>query len=157
MGKYTAIEIANWYIERATADGEVLTNLKIQKLLHIANGWALCFFDEPLFNDKIEAWPYGPVVPSVYKEFKHYGAGSVEQTDFAPNVDEQTKKVLESVWRFYGGKTAITLVALTHKENSPWSQVYRGGVGKGLTISNEVIKKHYDELASAQDNQSKVN
>lgn len=148
MSKQNAIQVANWFIERAAKDGEVLTNLKIQKLIHIANGWNLTFCGQPLFNDQIEAWPYGPVVPSVYQEFKHYGAGSLCQTDFAPSLEGKTNEVLESVWKSYGGLSAVKLVAMTHGSDSPWNQVYRGGIGRGMTIPSELIKKHYDQLAA---------
>ena len=46
-----------------------LTNLKLQKLLYCAYGVHLALFSEKLFNDQIQAWKLGPVVPIIYQEF----------------------------------------------------------------------------------------
>ncbi len=40
--------------------------MKLHKLLYYAAGWHLGFTGEPLFDEDIEAWQYGPVVPSIY-------------------------------------------------------------------------------------------
>ena len=55
--------------------GDLMTNLRLQKLLYFAQGWHLARFGRPLFDASIEAWPYGPVVPEVYRAYKEYGAG----------------------------------------------------------------------------------
>jgi uncharacterized phage-associated protein len=40
-------------------------------MLYYAQGWHLAFFDFPLFEDNIYAWKYGPVIHSVYHNYKH--------------------------------------------------------------------------------------
>lgn len=67
---YKSREIADYIILYFQEHGEPLTNLKLQKLLYYAKGWYLALYDKPLFNDKIEAWVHGPVVPSIYHAFK---------------------------------------------------------------------------------------
>ncbi len=148
MQAHTAIQIANWFIDRASRDGEVLTNLKLQKLVHIANGWHLHFKNEPLFGDDVEAWPYGPVIPAVYHAFKSFGAGAVTEVGQVPVLTGDTLQIVESVWNSYGKISAITLVGMTHKPGSPWSQTVAKGLGQGTVIPRDSIKMHYDELAT---------
>jgi len=145
---HTAIKIANWFIDRASRDGEVLTNLKLQKLLHIANGWHLHFKSEPLFFDQVEAWRFGPVVPAVYHAFKSFGAGAVTKVGQAAELAGDTLQIVESVWDSYGEIPAVTLVGMTHKPDSPWSQTVGKGLGQGTVIPQATIKMHYDELAT---------
>ena len=57
--------------------GDMMTNLRLQKLLYFAQGWHLARYGKPLFDDDIEAWQYGPVVPSVYNAYKQYGRGGI--------------------------------------------------------------------------------
>lgn len=67
---YNALDVARKVIAATNeAVGDSITNLKLQKLLYYLQGHWLATFDGPLFGDKIEAWRYGPVVPSVYSHF----------------------------------------------------------------------------------------
>ena len=53
--------------------GEVfddLTNMKLNKLLYFAQGYYLKKYGRPLFDNAIEAWEHGPVVPEVYSAYK---------------------------------------------------------------------------------------
>ena len=68
--KYTAFHIANYFLWRAWEEGVEVTPLKLIKLVYIAYGWNLVLNkDRPkLFEERIEAWKYGPVIPSVYHD-----------------------------------------------------------------------------------------
>ncbi len=46
--------------------GDVITQLKLQKLMYIAQGIHLALYDAPLFKEEIEAWQHGPVVRELY-------------------------------------------------------------------------------------------
>ncbi len=36
--------------------------------------------DKPLFEDDIQAWAYGPVVPNVYHEYKKYNFNYIDNS-----------------------------------------------------------------------------
>ena len=77
---YKASDIAKVLISRAEhASGgeELMTNMKLQKMLYYQQGFHLAYFGTPLFDEEIEAWMYGPVVPSVYDEYKNYGKNGI--------------------------------------------------------------------------------
>ena len=58
----SAFDVAAYILEN---QGE-MTTLKLQKLVYYAQAWSLSLDKTPLFDEKIEAWPNGPVVKDLY-------------------------------------------------------------------------------------------
>jgi Uncharacterized phage-associated protein len=81
---HKASDIAKIILKLSNPDvGDIISNLKLQKLLYYVQGFALAMYDKPLFDEDIEAWMYGPVVPCVYQEYKEFGSGAIEfDSDF---------------------------------------------------------------------------
>lgn len=62
---YRAIDTA-YYLLKVAGDKQLeITNLKLQKLIYIANGYMLAIHDAPLINEAPQAWKYGPVIHSI--------------------------------------------------------------------------------------------
>ncbi len=71
---HSVIDVANYFLSLVNEDqGEGITNMKMQKLVYYAQGFSLAMLNKPLFEEPIEAWQYGPVVPTLYHAFKKYG------------------------------------------------------------------------------------
>ncbi len=85
----SAYEVARCLVRLAAHDEEpdYLTNLRLQKLLYYAQAWSLAMRDKPLFDDRIEAWPSGPVVPSVFDRFLGLGRRSLLPDDVEAERD----------------------------------------------------------------------
>jgi uncharacterized phage-associated protein len=147
---YDSKTIAEWFIHRAEREGEYLTQMKLQKLVYIAHGWNLGLFGEPLIDDFVEAWQWGPVIRSLYSDYVMYGGGPINMEDISdcPRVGRRTAKLLEKVWEKYGHYTAAQLVNLTHRDGTPWTAVYSPRVKR--MIPNKLIRSHYKKLASIQ-------
>jgi len=75
--------IANWFLDRSKSDGKPVDPMKLQKLIYFAHGWHLGLIRHPLVDELFEAWEYGPVVPSIYHEFKMFGSRALSQSEFA--------------------------------------------------------------------------
>lgn len=129
---YKAIDIANKLLLVAARNsdiegqGELMSNMKLQKMLYYQQGFHLAFFGEPLFDDPIEAWMYGPVVPSVYEHFKKYGSQGIPpetEEDIALKPEEQA--LFDEVYNVYAAYSAVGLMNLTHSE-SPWASTEPG-------------------------------
>jgi uncharacterized phage-associated protein len=162
---YSAIAVANAFIEKAKKRGiKDVTPMKLQKLVFYAHAWSLVMSNKPLVNEKVFAWPYGPVIESIYHEFKGYGSTNISnpgtELDFddAPNAlirakyvtpsipesDELTLSLIDSVLDAYGDQSAIALSNLTHRPGSAWYTVmedHGGGERRNLSIPNDVIKE----------------
>lgn len=162
--------VANYLLGLGQRDGVALSPMKMIKLVYIAHGWHLWNFDRPLINEQIEAWPYGPVIASLYHEFKRYGNKPIEEPAvhlsraagdkrFYPySMDgeqsqshrDEARNLIDAVWNIYKGFSAVQLSAKTHHAGSPWFQTWHTGGGRetrGTDIPQEDIKKHFTELA----------
>lgn len=131
---YKALDIAKLLIEKAASDGggELLTNLKLQKLLYYEQGFHLAYFGSPLFDESIEAWQYGPVVPDVYNHFKGYGKNVIEPEECNTQItDKEECALFDEVYSVYGKYSAFGLMNMTHSE-TPWAST---NVGVGNVIS----------------------
>jgi uncharacterized phage-associated protein len=149
---HDAKAVANAFIKLAKRDRVALTNMQLQKLVYIAHGYSLALLGEPLFRDKVYAWQFGPVVPSLYDELKQYGAGQVKKPLYTetPKIEEEGPdwKVIRGVWNSYGKYTGPQLSALTHKPNTPWDET-RGSGSFKVEIPNRTIARYYRELLNA--------
>jgi len=117
--KYSAFDIANYFLFKAQEEEqELLSNLKLQKLVYYAQGLHLAIFGDPLFKEKIKAWQYGPVIPELYHLYKECGAGGIQApTDFNPkSIDSKTKEFLDEIYEFFGQYSAIRLMELAHAD-----------------------------------------
>ena len=148
---YSAQTIAKWFVAWAEADDDGegnLTNLKLQKLLYYAQGHYLAQHGEPLFDDRIQARKHGPVVASVYQQWKSDGAQELhlpdDDTFEFSDVDEDTTKFLLDVWNRYGSLAAWRLRDMTHEE-PPWRDVYKPGEA-GTVIDQKAMQKYFRSL-----------
>lgn len=153
-----SIAIANYFIDRSKEDGKGIDLLKLVKLVYIAHGYILALLGESYLNkkyDKVEAWKYGPVIPTVYHTFKHNANGTItengivcvnfDKNEFVePAVEEEPKKVLDFVWKRYGRMDSSTLVTLLHKDGTPWKYHYKANMN--VEIPDEDTKIYYEAL-----------
>ena len=67
---------ARYFIVRAYEDGieAEMTNMKVQKLLYYVQSLHLALYDEPLFDEEIQAWRYGSVCPPAYRFYSKFEA-----------------------------------------------------------------------------------
>ena len=127
-----------------------MTHLRLQKLLYYCQGWALTFRDEPLFPDRIEAWPQGPVVTTVYPVFADYASAPLaphEGRD-CDAFDRNTKSFLQSIWDEYKKHSANELRRKTHEE-TPWKAA-RGQRGPDDPASVEITHSSLTAFFSAE-------
>jgi uncharacterized phage-associated protein len=116
--------------------GDNITHLKLQKLLYYAQGFHLALFGGmPLFNDRIEAWEHGPVVPSLWDVYRGYGSSPIPPAEgFDPSVAlaAEDRQLLDDVWNTYGQFSAWRLREMTHRE-PPWREAYAWGRNSVIT------------------------
>lgn len=134
-------DIAEYFLSLQDEDaGDLISNMKLQKLVYYAQGYHLALYDEPLFEDRIEAWLYGPVVPNLYREYKKYGSAPIpnpEDMDFSKFNDEE-REFLDEVYDVYGQFSAWKLRNMTH-EDVPW----RAASENQGAISNRSMKAYF--------------
>lgn len=125
---YTPNMIADWFLSRVDRQaGDVITHLKLQKLVYYAQAWTLALCDRPLFDEDFQAWTHGPVVPSLFQRFNGMGWNPLPapEEDNCGELDAEVESLLEEVYTLYGEHSAKYLEQLTHSEE-PWLNA-RGG------------------------------
>jgi uncharacterized phage-associated protein len=124
----SCLDVARYFIIRAYEDGKEasMTNMKVQKLLYYAQSLYLALYDEPLFEDEIQAWRYGPVCPPAYHFYSDFEAKQlpVPDRDFVTVLPHNTRSLLEEVWDYFGTYHAYFLSDMTHLEY-PWRKARR--------------------------------
>ncbi|PPB55606.1 Panacea domain-containing protein [Campylobacter hyointestinalis] len=128
---------------------EYTSRLKLLKLLYYIQGYHLAMFDAPLFNDKIEAWLHGPVVPSVYQWAKNLTDEKMQDEAMdekqmgALNLHPQQTKLISEVLNIYNKYSAYGLRDKTHTE-MPWLSVYEKD--KNNEITQDSLKNFFIPL-----------
>lgn len=114
-----ALDVAHYFLLKSDDDaGDVISKLKLQKLLYYAQGFHLALVGKPLFADKIYAWEHGPVVLNVYHHYKAHDK-VLPTPKSAPRIDQKTKGILDEIYGVYGQFSAWKLRNMTHAE-PPW-------------------------------------
>ncbi len=169
---YDPKAIANDFLSRARGDGVSLSPMKLQKLVSFAHGWWLALTGRPLIHEQVEAWAFGPVIPSLHRAFRRFGNGPISETaslpttmesvdrsetdrtvlpvGFRPEESESLRLFLDRVWEIYGKYSAIRLANATHQPGTPWHQVYceyGGDIPKGTDIPTASIREYFRSLA----------
>ena len=138
---YNVLDIANKILAKPNSEyEELISNMKLQKLLYYMQGFHLAYFGTPLFDARIEAWQYGPVVPSAYDHFSKYKSQGIKpESEDIITLSEKEERLFDEVYKVYGEYSAIGLMNMTHNE-SPWSST---NTGKGNVISREKMKNFF--------------
>ena len=119
-------DIAKYILRKSRQSGETqVTTWKLQKLVYYAQAWSLVWDDEPIFQNRIEAWANGPVVPDLYQQHKgRFKISALPTGDWRALTEEQ-RDTVGVVFNHYGHRSAQYLSQLTHKER-PWMDARKG-------------------------------
>ena len=145
---YDVLEVCRHVINYSNEQDYGISNLKLQKVLYFIQAYFLIdkTKNAPCFDDKIEAWNFGPVVPTAYHEYKQYGSGDIPTIEsyvlFVTDVitDEDKNRINKVVDKF-SGYSATDLVALTHRQ-SPWMNAYAPYRNNEITL--DAVKEYFN-------------
>ena len=84
---YGALDVSKYIVTSCRHNHQSFTNMNLQKVLFAIQREWLRRFNEPLFDDPIEAWQFGPVVRDVYYYFCGNGAMPIIATfDYSKEI-----------------------------------------------------------------------
>ncbi len=158
---YSPAKIANSIIKLAKSHCIELDPLKLQKIIYFAHCRSLVDRNEILINEPFHAFSFGPLITSIYHEYKKYGNNPVDHFTselvldgdeltwkifFVPDDDKETHFILAQTFDKYSNHSGSDLAKMTHIKNGPWYNTYAQGLKEGITngkeISNYEIKSH---------------
>lgn len=150
----TAIDVIRYIKSKTTVYGE----MHAHKLLYYAQAWTLAWDGQPLFDETIEAWEQGPVVPAlrqtdlwpldVPSEMRFFTADQAWKAPACDDVDltPQQRANIDAVIAYYGKyRGGSELSDLTHSE-SPWRDTWgdRPAGSRGTDpISHTLMLREY--------------
>lgn len=147
------ILIADKFISLSNQEGKLEGGfglLKLMKLIYLAHGFKLGFFEDELVNELPQARKYGPIFERVFKVFSSQSGDITEKANrlIAPSFSNSDLTVIKQTFDVYKNWKPWQLVELTHENNSPWHNAWeksKRGKIKGQTIDNDEIKQYFKE------------
>jgi len=157
---YNSLAVANNFIDLAINLGDKsVTPMKLQKLVYFAHGWHLALSEQqvPLLSESVQAWKFGPVIRSIYHEFKDCGNEPIEKmaevfscdmdsrfNSMVPKIEPESESfaLIKKIWEVYGKYTGVQLSNATHLPGTPWYITWEVNGGKnehGAIIPNNLI------------------
>jgi uncharacterized phage-associated protein len=139
---YNSNDVADYILTLSCPEeGDLMSNLKIQKLCYYAAGVAAALREDnsqPLFDEDVQAWLHGPVVPSLYRRFKEHGDGAIPCESIEVELDNfhpSDRFLLESIYENFAQYSGWKLRQMTHDE-PPWKNAYVEGKNKVITLDS---------------------
>lgn len=147
--KLNSLSVAKYILSKIKC-----THLQLEKLVYLCFADYLCSTGKALFDDTIYAFKFGPVVKTVYEEYKKYRGETItiepieskyemplrSLISFAEDGHEKLLSIDKTLEK-YGCYSAIQLVEITHTDDSPWKRTYDGTYHK--IIPFDIIKQYH--------------
>lgn len=135
---YAAMDLAKYIVSKCTKENVPISNLQLQKILYYIQKEFLHKRGTIAFNDSIEAWQFGPVVPRVYYFFS--GAGSMPiLMQYNIKIGKDDEKLIDSIVKEKRSLNPWEMVEDTHRPNGAWDSIYRDGRGASDVIPVKMI------------------
>ena len=148
---HTCFDIANYFLKCQDEDaGDIMSNMKLQKLVYYAQGFSLAMFGKPLFNEEIMAWEHGPVCPVLWNYYKKYRSGLIpipRDVNAYDLFSKQEREVLDEVYLYYGQFSAWKLRNFALSD-TPWINAYNNDRS---VISIDEMKRYFTTLLKEED------
>ena len=140
---YDVLDISEYIIKRGWELGDCINCFKLQKILYFVQAYFLLATNSPCFDEKIETWPFGPVIPDAYKKYIIFGNGSIPEEGIIQNFDyieKEDKELIDAAIQLLLPYSSVLLTELTQKQ-LPWMNA----IAKGdfAEITNESIKEYF--------------
>lgn len=147
---YDVLEVCRHIVNYCNDHDYSITNLKLQKILYFIQADFLVSTSQKCFNDRIEAWDFGPVVPKAYRAYKQFGNSYIPKvtyyvekndSDFWSSkvkqytdtvITEPDKKRIDEIVDALSGYSATELVKITHQQK-PWINAFSSQNNKEIT------------------------
>ena len=146
----------NNILQRAFAENISVSPMKLQKLMYFVSCEYAKDLGTDLLSENFAVWQYGPVLPTVYNEFKSFGRNPI--TSYAKDATGESyayteidclREIIDKVWNSFKYKNGIELSNITHEDGSGWSVAF---AGRRPTITTQEMRADntYDKYMLAR-------
>ena len=160
---HSPISVANYLLKKdknANGKGDGTEILKLIKLVYLCHAWHLGIHNQPLVDEVAEAWPYGPIFPSIVAAGRKFLPGAIKQPLGDGQVAEFTnsqQEIVDRIYDQYGRLDGVTLMRRSHIPGTPWDKTWTKGLvwykpwnlwrdpPEDTPIPNDLIRRYYGE------------
>lgn len=136
--------VADYLLHFSQEHGDVMTPLKLQKMVFYADAWYMALRDgAELVPDHFEAWVHGPVARELYVRFAGYKWQPITEEIVRPDLPDDVVEHLNEIYQIFGGYSAYELEQMTHQEE-PWLQA------RGTLPANAICQTPIDKEITAR-------
>jgi len=142
--KALATNLCNNVLRRGKDEKIPITPMKLQKIMYYICRDYVIETDQMPIDEQFEVWQYGPVLPSLYVEFKKFGARPITKYSkdasghiyqVSEDINPILSRVIDIVWAKNKRKTGIELSKMTHESGSGWYRAFIEGREK-ITVED---------------------
>jgi uncharacterized phage-associated protein len=146
--------LANLLLDWGDTEGVEISPMKLQKLVFFLHADFLVKHGRALIKQEFEAWNHGPVIPSLYQEFKAARDKPIRTRAqaFDPiqantvraecRIDGSDLQQVREFYDFYKKLSAFELSRRSHDFEGVWRQarsLFANGLNMDRRISNDMI------------------
>lgn len=156
--RYDPLTIAFHFLTLAHEAGVPMRPLKLQKLVYYAAGWYAGYTGLRLLNEEIKAWENGPVIASIYDEFRQIGNDLITCRDVLSglkakscfdDLPSEIEAFLAKIWESYRDYSDSQLSSMTKAAGTPWDQTLTGNPGMArMSIPFEVFESYFKGVSA---------
>lgn len=137
---YSALDLSQYIIIQCSKSGRPVTNLKLNKILYFIQKEFLSNKRRAIFNNKIEAWQDGPVVPDVYKKYKCYKSNPINIFVKSPKIMVEDKMIIDGIIERFKGWSDYKLSIYSQAETA-WIKHYQIRDNKTIPLNDIVDRR----------------
>ena len=134
---YSVLELSKYVVTKCVNDMHPINNVKLQKILYYIQKDFLKRGERAFWED-IEAWQFGPVIPSVYYRFCSHGSMPIRFT-YTTDISRRDKVVIDRIIENISKLNTSELNEDVYKKNGAWEKIYNNGLGNKEIIPEELI------------------
>lgn len=131
---YSALELSKYITAKCIQDERPITNLQLQRILYLVQRDFLQKRGCPAFEDSIQAWQFGPVIPEVYYYFCGFGVMPVSHLYGQHEINPDDRAFVDSIIEAKRKLPPWDLTAETNKNDGAWDRTYQDGAGNKNVI-----------------------
>ncbi|OTA26044.1 hypothetical protein B9G54_06195 [Alloscardovia macacae] len=105
-----------------------ITNAWLNMMTYLIQVEAVQQRHEPLFDEEIRAEVAGPVISSIYQEFRACEHAELSGLTYDVSISEDARKSMNTTYEKYGWMTIYDLLEFVQHEDGPWAKTKRGEV-----------------------------
>lgn len=134
--------IVKYVIVHETCAKRPISNLRLQKLLYFIQVYFIIKIKECCYDEIIEAWDFGPVIPTIFNTYKQYLISDIKVEDKCIWVEMEKRLIINQILNMCSEYSTSQLVEISKKQN-PWLEAYYNT--KDKIITTEMIKEYFGD------------